>query len=335
MKIAPAKEKTPHGPFPLQINPAKCKKKLTPKAVRRKQWANNYIAEPKLDGIRYLFHIYNNGSYLTSRRISKQTGKFVEKQDKVPWLRDMKFGPQLHGTILDGEIQGGGLSSDTQHLMASDPGKCKYHVWDILFYQGEDLREKPAKERRHYLQKFFAALESIKSPFRKNIQLVKQCQPIVGLLNEVEKKGGEGIVIKDVTALYGDGWTKVPFEDKADAFITGFLPSEEGKYADKGWIGAIEVAQFLPMVCLPPGQNSRIRKTIPHLRSGFVAVVVGTISGFDDELRRKLSDPKEQKKHMGRIIEIEYKEKMPKTFRYRHIRFGRWRHDKNIFECVW
>src|ERR1051326_1361044 len=138
----------------FQIEPASCKGgALTFESVFQAtdEELKGLVAEEKFDGLRYLLQIRPNGSrinYLTSRRISVVTGKYVEKQDKVPFIRDYKF--ECRGeSVLDGEFVSEGISSDTQHSMAL--GKGEYHCWDILRYRGRDVRSLSLETRREML----------------------------------------------------------------------------------------------------------------------------------------------------------------------------------------
>lgn len=59
-------------------------------------------------------------------------------------------------------------------------------------------------------------------------------------------------------------------------------------------------------------------------------LIVGECSGFDDELRCKLSD-----KYLGRVIEVKCNEIFKDTGKLRHPRFLRFRPDKDFEECTY
>ena len=104
-------------------------------------------------------HIGKEGNRFTSRQKSRKTGLPVEKTENVPHLAKMDLG-FLAGTILDGEMQHNDFSK-TVSVMGSLPeraialqeeiGWINYHVFDILEYKGEDVRELPYYARRELL----------------------------------------------------------------------------------------------------------------------------------------------------------------------------------------
>lgn len=321
---------------PYQLQPARCKSKLTPEEALERfsnpiddAESNTFVGEQKFDGIRYLWQIApgrEKHNFLTSRRISEVTGKFVQKEDKVPLFRDVEI-PALKGTVFDGEITGGKMSSDTQHEMAE--GRGTYNVWDVLVDKGRDVRSLPLWARWEILVGYLALLPD---KIAERINLVQSYDNLKKLNKEMQETDSEGFVVKLLDKPYGEGWFKVPYDGfLEDCVIIGYEPSLEGKYANKGWIGAITVGQWVPQ------WFAKTLKTKPYnvVIGGLALVEVGTCSGFDDKLREKLSDPKQQKLHMNQVIEIKYKMRFENTGRFRHIRFSRFRHDKNASECIW
>ena len=151
--------------------------------------SDNYIEE-KFDGTRALVHFFSqpyieNGEVVGgegwcrvfSRRISKKTGFYVENSDSVPQIRDIDC-YNLGGTVLDGEM----FIPDRGFQISSAIMNCKYdeairrqeengyqvfHAFDILFFKGIDLRDKPLRVRKMYLR---IAVAEANSPY---IQCVK------------------------------------------------------------------------------------------------------------------------------------------------------------------
>lgn len=286
-----------------QINPARCKKSLT---VSEAATGNiNEWVEVKEDGLRYLWQIRPNGAphhYLTSRRISVVTKEFVEKQDKVTWLRD--FRTKLRDTVLDGEICGSGISSDTQHDMVT--GNVVFKVWDVLINEGEDLRQQPLNLRRQALLSLY--LKHLKHDSR--IRLIDTLTLGRAVVFTRQKKI-EGFILKDPEAVYGEGWTKVKAEETHDVIITGVIWSESESYGSKGWIRSVLV-----------GQYDAKGKMID----------CGQVSGFTEAVRGLISATPQ--KFKGKVIEIECQQRLP-SGKFRHPRFLRFREDKNASDCVY
>lgn len=339
MKLPKAKVGIPVLPVPdsgpYQLEPARCKTKLTPdEAIERFPASpddpdTSYTGQKKFDGIRYLWQIRpgkTTHNFLTSRRISKTTGKFVQKEDKMPAFRDVHF-REAQGCVFDGEVTGGNLSSDTQHEMSE--GRGHYNVWDILVDKGRDVRDLPYWARWEILTD---RMQHVPDEIADRVDLVEWYHDLESLNKEMQESDAEGFVVKKLDAPYGEGWIKVPYDGfLEDCVIIGYEPSLEGKYANKGWIGAITVGQWVPQWFA----NTLKTKPIKLTKSGLALIEVGTCSGFNDKIREKLSNPVEQARYKYLAIEIKYKMRFEKTGRFRHIRFSRFRHDKNASECIW
>lgn len=326
-----------------QIEPARCKKSLNfkeaDKAIESGKFAG-HKAEIKFDGCRYLWQICPNGAkhnFLTSRRTSVVTNEYVEKQDKVPWMRDAKLNVP-DGTIFDGEIVGGNMSSDTAHEMVT--GNVKFKIWDLLFFSGKDLRSKPACYRRKLLRQ-------LKKELPKGVTIAKRMEPQVAL-SLAKEKNLEGIVIKDINAPYGKGWTKVKQEQHEDVIIWGYEPTKSAAWKAKGWIGALKIGQYVEVKVIPKG----VGITIDHKKAKYFWGVtpkpgdyairkgkkyqfldMGRASGFDNLKRADFS--KRPDFFLGGIIEVEYQQRMEKTGFFRSPRFNRFRSDKNPWDCVY
>jgi ATP-dependent DNA ligase len=61
-----------------------------------------WIVQPKLDGVRTLLHVEEDGVRITGRCVSDVTYRLTEHQDNLPHL--VTGLEELHGTILDGEL---------------------------------------------------------------------------------------------------------------------------------------------------------------------------------------------------------------------------------------
>lgn len=132
--------------------------------------SNNYVEE-KFDGTRALVYFFEDYARVFSRRISKKTGFYVENTDSVPHIRDIET--TLCDTILDGEMfipsQGFQVSSAVMNCKydkaierQEELGFQVFHAFDILFYKGIDLRDKPLRLRKVYLR---IAIAEINSPY--------------------------------------------------------------------------------------------------------------------------------------------------------------------------
>lgn len=323
-----------------QIEPASCSGKAlnfekAEKEIKHGNF-NGFYGETKYDGIRYLWQIRPNGAkhnYLTSRRISVTTGEYVEKQDKpaVKFLKDWDKLPA--DTILDGEIVGGDMSSDTQHEMTT--GEVKMKVWDILMIDGNDVRDLTFSQRRKLLK-------AQKPYLPAGVSIVKLMLPDEAL-SLAKRKNLEGCIFKDPKAKYGKGWRKVKQEETEDVIIWGYRDTTSEDWKKKGWIGALRIGQWVPISGKGYQQEFVKKMTFGEIpqpgmlrsRKGrtYKFVDMGRCSGFDQRQRAAFS--RNPKFFLGAIIEIRFQLRMKKTGKFRSPRFVRIRADKNPWQCVY
>lgn len=316
-------------------------------ALVESMWSSgDYVAEEKYDGDRRIAQFCGPLVRFTGRRISVQTGEFVEKTANVPHLA----GPYkatgsrappagLDGTVLDGEMivkdspffkdTTEGRSKFVTSIMGSLPdeairkqkerGWLRYVVFDCLFYKGQDLRSQPYVRRR---SKAALVLREWANPHAYLAEWAISEKR--RFYEEIVARGGEGIILKRQDHVYGDkrGWIKVKKQDTADVVIMGYkaaklMSKKKGddqesmtKYAEAGLIGAVVCGQYQ-------------KKDL---------VEVATVSGMDDQLRRTLT--LEGKDYLGLVIEIAHNGREP-TGRFRHPRFKRFREDKAAHACAY
>jgi ATP-dependent DNA ligase len=318
-----------------QIPPARCEESFT--VSQREQWLlDSHDYEEKMDGIRYYLHVnprrcgYN---VLTSRHQSKLNGFYVQKEDKVPQLRNHTFPAWLNDSLFDGEIYSTGLSSDTQHHMMT--GDVTYHVWDVLFLGGRCVAHENSAQRRVRLEK----LSLFFPPFMK---LVERREDGNEFLEEILSRGGEGMVRKRRDAPYGVGWAKIKKADHQDVVIWGYHESKALSYAPKGWIQSVRVGQWLKTnrtalaslnaaTCSSDGPVPGA-VTLGRASGDFrIFVDCGQCSGMTEEMRAEFSS--HQVKYIGSVIEIEYERRL-KSGKFRNIRFNRLRADKGSLDCL-
>lgn len=221
------------------------------------------MVQEKINGCRGLFHInpFSDGkNHMQSRRISDKTYRLNENTDNVPHLRDAAL-LDLTGTVLDGELQSPVVSLNTgdvvtQNILQStiallncSPeksetiqakfGKLEYKVFDVLFYHGRDVRGLPYDERIKILELIFEVLgDATCLDYRITLLPVLRASLLVSekkrFFEQIVAEGGEGVMLKRIGGRYecdvrSKGLWKMKKFLEIDAFVTGFLPGEEGK----------------------------------------------------------------------------------------------------------
>lgn len=294
-------------------DPARCKAKL-PNNLDDP----NLIAEPKLDGSRYVLYIgelgMENYHRFLSRRKSVKDGLYVNKAENVPHITGVPY-PELHDTVLDGEILLAGHAFYTLNgIMNSLPeeanrkqrelGLLDYWAFDILQFMGTDVRHQPFYVRRNLLA------NAVHATFNKNVHLIEQFHTDfeARFMEEVEK-GGEGLVIKELDKPYGKGWAKMKKSYDVSCIVMGFKPGT-GKYEEQ--MGALRLGVYRD-------------NTVQALAEGRpVLVEVGFASGMDDNLRQHITE--HPNLYMYKVVDV-YAQSLTEAIRLRHPTFYRFRDD--------
>jgi ATP-dependent DNA ligase len=288
-----------------------------------------YVMEKKYDGCRYRMVIEEGGVILQSRRISKKTGKFVEKQDRVPHITTEPCFKHYAGTVFEGEIvisPDACTSSEVVSIMGSDPEKAiarqaangwlHWVLFDVLFIEGIDVRGLPESVRREKLDDILFDLRRGNPSVAKYWHLSDRYEIGEGILNHMEtylyliNEGCEGGMLKDTRAPYGKGWYKVKQVTEVDVFISGWT---EGQGKFEGQVGAIEFS------VLDTEDKPRY---------------LGRCSGFDDVTRAGLTA------YRGKLLNTPFEVlcqevcRKKEWYSLRHPRFSRWREDLNRSDCT-
>lgn len=291
----------------LQLQPARARAKRPDKIWGDPSW----IAEEKLDGWRFLMHLGGDlhRVFMTGRRVSRVTGLFSEKGQNVPDIWPDPIPRSLGYTVIDGEITppSGASFRDLAGIMNSTPstaasvirrlGPPEYHVFDVLWHDGNDVRELSQIARGMLLS---GLVSELRCPHLIPVPLLL---PTEAVYDDVVARGGEGVILKDFTAPYGEGWIKVKRAHTLDVVVTGFTDAKmgvTGKYL--GLIGAARVSVY--------SSTGRLLE-------------VGRVSGMTDEIRVHMTENPDH--YLGTVMEI-----AAQGFgreRLRHPRFKRHRPD--------
>lgn len=191
-----------------------------------------FIYEPKGDGHRLIFSQQDGVVRLYTRHNNDCTRQYPE-------ITGVLF---PHDIVLDGEIAcvdpATGVS-DFEAVMTRFQTKkadkiarlsatlpVYYAVFDILCYNGEELRRLPLMQRKEILSGI-----PIPNP---NISVVPYVEGVgEALFAQIQARGMEGVVGKRADSVYetgrrSDNWRKVINWTHADVYITGYKKSEFG-----------------------------------------------------------------------------------------------------------
>lgn len=197
---------------------------------------SDWIFENKFDGYRALVQMHNNKVDLISRNGNSFNSKYVEVVEKLEKINgDM---------IIDGEIvvEDGKGKSYFQWLQHFDEnpqkGTLKFYVFDILYFQGFDLRDLPLIQRKKILKALLPKSDTIIFSSHTEGQGIETFKAI-------EKLGGEGIIAKRKDSKYhvnqrSRDWLKIKTTKQQEMVIGGFTDPSGSR---KGF-GALLVGHY-------------------------------------------------------------------------------------------
>ncbi|MBY3021809.1 non-homologous end-joining DNA ligase [Rhizobium leguminosarum] len=214
----PAQPNLPLDPMPDRVDP--CLALLKPKPPKGRQWA----FEVKWDGYRLSVHVEPTGIRILTRGGHDWTHRFPAIQQAALWL-------PVGSAILDGEAvvldeKGRSDFSLLQQSLGGRGGKKRssdaiFMAFDLLYFDGRDLRKSELDVRRHLLEDLVPAGE------QGDIRLSEQIEADGDqLLASACEHGLEGIIAKRRDAPYRSGrlgdWVKVKCIQSDSFVVVGY-----------------------------------------------------------------------------------------------------------------
>lgn len=173
----------------------------------------DWVAEYKWDGIRGQA-IFRHGQYfLWSRGEELITDKFPEFEHLISVIPP--------GTVLDGEILPfkDGLILPFQHIQTRVSRKkitaailkvnpVVFRVYDLLEWEGKDIRSKPFIERRTLLDQLFTSIDSSLPLQLSSVLPFDEFDELKILREASSENGSEGLMLKNKHSTYSAGRKK-------------------------------------------------------------------------------------------------------------------------------
>jgi len=186
-----------------------------------------WIYETKWDGIRILAYVQGERVRLLSRNLQNFTGLFAPITES---LRSLTVPVVLDGEVVavgaDGLPDFAALQQWLRPGTRPRGGHASYVVFDCLYLNGHNLRDRPLQERQAVLAGLKPALNS---------DFVRVTDPYPGALGtfvyeECRRQGLEGVVAKRLASKYRAGkrskdWRKIPFRAREEFVVGGYLSS--------------------------------------------------------------------------------------------------------------
>jgi len=209
--------------------------------------------EYKYDGFRMQIHKLNNEIKIFTRRLEEVTAQFPDVYD---FVKNHITGESF---ILDCEAVGydkyskkylafQSISQRIKRKYEIDEMARKYpvevNVFDIIFYNGENLIKKPFSERRKILASIIKDPEYLKIKPAEQI-MTSSMQEAEEFYAKSLDAGNEGIMVKKPEGIYkpgarvGYGMKVKPIMETVDAVITG---AEWGEGKRAAWLASFIIA---------------------------------------------------------------------------------------------
>jgi bifunctional non-homologous end joining protein LigD len=200
----------PKTKLPAKIQPMKAT------LVREPFNDPGWLYEIKWDGYRALAVIQNKQAEL----ISRNNISFDHFRPVADALAKWSANAVIDGEIVVLNREGKSDFSAIQNWQRRKDGKLVYNVFDILWYDGRDLRELPLTERKAILEAVLPTDETIKLSKGFAVNGIEFFQA-------AEKAGIEGIMAKKADSAYSAGdrskeWLKVKVERRQEVVIGAF-----------------------------------------------------------------------------------------------------------------
>jgi bifunctional non-homologous end joining protein LigD len=185
---------------------------------------SNWLYELKLDGYRTLALKQRNVVTLFSRRGNIMNLHFPTIATACSFLPN--------DTIVDGEVvvldhSGKPSFSALQHSRFT-PDALYFYIFDLLAYEGKDVRKLPLTARRRLLEDY--ALKGMRDPVRLSAVFTSSPNALIAA---TRKAGLEGVIAKRAESRYESGersgaWVKYKTNKGQELVIGGYKPGSNG-----------------------------------------------------------------------------------------------------------
>ncbi len=214
-------EEAPKSAMPHHVKPMLAY--LVEEPFNKKDW----IYEIKWDGYRAVAEITNSRVVLYSRN-------FLSFNESFPAM--VSCLEQLPGKmVLDGELivldkQGRSRFQLLQNYLndKNNEANLRYCVFDILYYEGRDLRDLPLLERKQILHQVLSKANLPCIIYSDHVE-----EEGIEFFQKAVKEGLEGVIAKDGQSRYvstrSRSWLKIKAHQEQEVIICGFTKPRGGR----------------------------------------------------------------------------------------------------------
>lgn len=187
----------------------------------------SYVLELKYDGYRGL-------ACVSGGEVSFQTRNAIDLAARFPAIAQALPTVSAAEVVLDGEV----VAVDERgiprfHLIGDAKAPKRFVVFDLLWLDGEDVRERSLEDRRELLE---SVMGNVKPPLELSQRIDREMDVA---LRAAKSAGYEGLMAKRIGSAYvakrSDAWRKLKVQENQEVAIVGFTPITNGTNA----IGAL------------------------------------------------------------------------------------------------
>lgn len=185
----------------------------------------NWLFEVKWDGFRAIAEVDRNHVELYSRSFQSFNRQFSPIVDS---LKHLSLQAVLDGEIVILDKKGRSSFQSLQNFQNTGKGDLRYYVFDLLYYNGEDLRNVPLIQRKQLLKKILP--NNPTSLIQYSDHVLKKGKEI---FEQAKKNQLEGIIAKEINSSYlskrSRSWLKIKTHQRQEAVICGFTAPRGGR----------------------------------------------------------------------------------------------------------
>lgn len=202
-------------------------KPMLAKPATKPPESDEWLHEVKFDGYRMQVRLDGGNVRFFSRQGNEWSENFLALSKYFAML------PCINA-IIDGEIAAVDQDGRTnfsllQTALTQKDSALAYYAFDLIYYNGVDLRERPLVERKRHLSLLF---KQSKPPLFVSEAFYESGSVV---LNHIRQFGLEGIVSKRKDSVYrgirSDQWRKVRCISRQEFVVGGFTINEPGAVA--------------------------------------------------------------------------------------------------------
>ena len=219
--------------------------------------SDDWLYEVKWDGYRAVAFVNNKAVELKSRNDKSFNEKFYPVYQE---LQKLGLKAVLDGEVVAVDNNGQANFGKLQNWRSEADGELLFYIFDILWYNGQDLKELPLTQRREILRSVLP---------EHNIIRISRDFDTSGteFLEAAKKMGLEGIMAKRKDSIYHTGdrtkdWLKIKANKRQEVVIGGYTKNEgTAKYFSSLLVGVYDKKKkFIYTGKVGTGFNQQMQK---------------------------------------------------------------------------